>query len=57
MGAVLFGGQIVLGTMLATHGWRYVGLGLLISAGIASYFAIGVLIGAFKLSDFKRLRR
>ena len=57
MGAVLLGGQIILGPMLGTDGWRYIGLGLLVSAGIASYFALGALIGAFKLSDFRGLRR
>ncbi len=57
MGAVLWGGQIVLGPMLGTEGWRYLGLGLLVSLGVVSYFAIGNLIGAFRLSDFRGLRR
>ena len=57
MGAVLFCGQIILGPLLGTHGWRYAGLAMLIAAGIASYFAIGALIGAFRLSDFRGLRR
>ncbi|MEL6681947.1 MAG: murein biosynthesis integral membrane protein MurJ [Pseudomonadota bacterium] len=37
---------------------RYVALLVLVLVGIVSYFAIGQMIGAFKLSDFKRnLRR
>ena len=57
MGAVLFAAQIVLGPMLGTEGWRYLALALLITSGIVSYFMIGVLIGAFNLSDFRGLRR
>ena len=57
MGLVLWVGQLVLGPMLGTEGWRYLGLGLLVTSGIVSYFALGSLIGAFKLSDFRGLRR
>ncbi len=57
MGAVLFGMVIVLGPMLGSNGWRYLGLALLVAAGIASYFGLGALVGAFKLSDFRRLRQ
>ncbi|MDP2079559.1 MAG: murein biosynthesis integral membrane protein MurJ [Pseudotabrizicola sp.] len=53
MGVVLFGAMTMLGPMLGTDGLRYLGLALLISAGIVSYFAIGAMIGAFRLSDFK----
>jgi putative peptidoglycan lipid II flippase len=57
MGVALWAGMVVLGPLLGTHGWRYLGLGLLVGIGILSYFVIGTLIGAFKLSDFKGLRR
>ena len=57
MGAVLWGMVIVLGPMLGTDGWRYLGLGLLVGSGIGSYFAIGALVGAFRLADFRALRR
>ncbi|WP_054005401.1 murein biosynthesis integral membrane protein MurJ [Cypionkella psychrotolerans] len=57
MGAALYGAQIALGDMLASHGWRYAGLALLIAVGMVSYYAAGTAIGAFKLSDFRKLRR
>lgn len=57
MGFALYGGQVVLGEMLASHGWRYAGLGLLIGIGMVSYAAAGSAIGAFRLSDFRKLRR
>ena len=53
MGGVLFGTMTALAPMLATPGLRYLGLALLIAAGIVSYFGIGIVIGAFRLSDFK----
>lgn len=57
MGAVLFAAMTALGPMLGTPGLRYPGLALLISAGVISYFGIGALIGAFRLSDFKSALR
>ena len=57
MGLVLYFGQAVLGDMLASRGWRFVGLGLLVSLGITSYFGFGTAIGAFRLSDFRKLRQ
>lgn len=57
MGFALYGAQIALGEMLASHGWRYAGLALLIATGALSYAAAGTAIGAFKLSDFRNLRR
>jgi putative peptidoglycan lipid II flippase len=57
MGAVLLAGSVVLGDMLASPGWRYLGLALLISLGIATYFVSGAAIGAFRLADFRRLRQ
>ena len=58
MGAALFGAMVLLTPMLGMAGWRYLGLVLLVLAGMVSYFGAGALIGAFKLSDFKAgLRR
>ncbi len=57
MGGVLMGAQIVLGPALASYGWRYPALGLLVMAGIVAYFAIGTLIGAFRMADFKSALR
>ena len=57
MGIALYGAQVALGDMLASHGWRYAGLALLIATGVLSYSAAGTAIGAFKLSDFRNLRR
>ena len=57
MGAVLWGAQTLLASLLQESGWRYGALALLIAVGIVSYFASGALIGAFHLADFKSLRR
>ena len=57
MGAVLWGMVVILGPMLGTDGWRYLGLALLVASGIVSYFGLGALFGAFRLSDFRSLRQ
>jgi putative peptidoglycan lipid II flippase len=57
MGAVLWGAANLMGDILASPGWRYAGLAGLIGLGIVTYFGTGTMIGAFRLSDFKRLRR
>ena len=57
MGALLWAASLALGPMLGTEGWRYIGLSALVVTGIVSYFGIGTLIGAFRLSDFAALRR
>ncbi|WP_426035759.1 murein biosynthesis integral membrane protein MurJ [Cypionkella sp. TWP1-2-1b2] len=57
MGFALYAAQAALGDMLASHGWRYAGLALLIAVGGLTYYAAGTAIGAFKLSDFRKLRR
>ena len=56
MGAVLWAGQIAMGPLFGQAIWRYVALAALITAGIISYFVAGTAIGAFRLSDFKKLR-
>ncbi|MFM2389088.1 MAG: murein biosynthesis integral rane protein MurJ, partial [Pseudomonadota bacterium] len=57
MGAVLWAAAWGMAGPLADVGWRYVALIALILLGIVSYFSIGAAIGAFKLSDFRNLRR
>ena len=57
MGGVLWGGQIVLGPLFGEAVWRYAALAALIALGIVSYFIAGTAIGAFRMSDFKKLRR
>jgi putative peptidoglycan lipid II flippase len=57
MGGVLYGAMILLDTMLAETGLRYAALAMLIGAGIITYGAIGTAIGAFRLSDFRALKR
>ena len=57
MGAVLWAGAWALAPALADPVWRYAALALLITLGIVSYFGSGVVVGAFKLADFRKLRR
>ena len=57
MGVVLVAAQLVLNPMFVAGAWRYLALTLLVTTGITSYFGIGQLIGAFKLSDFRRSMR
>ncbi|PJB31947.1 MAG: hypothetical protein CO109_07225 [Deltaproteobacteria bacterium CG_4_9_14_3_um_filter_65_9] len=57
MGAVLWGATLVLGPMLGLAGWRYLWLAVLVVTGICAYFATGVVIGAFHISDFRNLLR
>ena len=57
MGAVLLGLAHLMSAALLDPVWRYGALAALILAGIISYFGSGVLVGAFRLSDFKSLRR
>ena len=57
MGVALLAAQLVLNPMFAAGAWRYLALGLLVTVGAVSYFGIGQLLGAFKLSDFRRSMR
>lgn len=54
MGIVLWGTMVVMSPFFAMAGWRYLALLGLIMTGIISYFAIGQLIGAFRLGEFRR---
>ena len=57
MGAGLWLGAWALEPALNTHLWRYAALAALVIGGSALYFAAGFALGAFRLSDFARLRR
>jgi putative peptidoglycan lipid II flippase len=53
MGAVLWGGTVVLGPFLAMAGIRFIALAILIGLGMVSYALIGQAIGAFSLREFR----
>jgi putative peptidoglycan lipid II flippase len=57
MGAVLAAMAWVLSPLLTMGGLRYLALIMLVAGGIFSYFAIGHLIGAFRLAEFKAAMR
>lgn len=57
MGACLWVGSLLLGPALETAGWRYPALAVLVLLGLISYFGLGTLVGAFRLSDFKAAMR
>ncbi len=57
MGGVLFAAIHLFGWTLETPGWRYAALLALITVAALSYFALGQLLGAFKLSEFKTALR
>jgi putative peptidoglycan lipid II flippase len=54
MGVCLWAAALAMSGPLGTTGLRYIALLILILIGAVSYFGTGHLIGAFKLSDFKR---
>lgn len=57
MGAVLWMANVVLTPFLGMAGLRYGALAVLVLIGMASYFGIGQLIGAFRLAEFKGAMR
>ena len=58
MGAILLGASLVMAPLFEIATLRYIALLVLIAIGIVSYFVIGQMVGAFKLSEFRRnLRR
>ncbi len=57
MGAVLYAAIYQFGWAFAIPGWRYLALLLLISIAAAAYFFMGHLLGAFRLSDFRKALR
>jgi putative peptidoglycan lipid II flippase len=54
MGAILYGLNAILLPLLANPAWKLPVLLALVGTGMVSYFGIGQLIGAFRLSEFKR---
>ena len=57
MGCVLWVLWILMGPLFGVLGLRWIALLLLIVLGCGSYFAIGQLIGAFRLSEFRAMFR
>ncbi len=57
MGAVLWMANVALTPFLGMAGLRYGALAVLVLIGMASYFGIGQLIGAFRLAEFKSAMR
>ena len=57
MGAVLWLANVALTPFLGMGGIRYGALAVLVLVGMVSYFAIGQLIGAFRLPEFKQAMR
>ena len=57
MGAALWAAAWGLTPWLDARHWRFAALGALIALGIVTYFGAGTLIGAFRLSEFRALRR
>jgi putative peptidoglycan lipid II flippase len=53
MGVALWAGNLILQPVLGMPWWRGLGLIALLAIGAVSYFGIGHLIGAFRLSEFK----
>jgi len=57
MGICLWTGAALMGGALYSPSLRYVALAGLIGLGVVSYFGLGGLIGAYKLSELKRALR
>jgi putative peptidoglycan lipid II flippase len=57
MGAVLWALMLLIGPMFGMGAWKYLGVTILVIGGMASYFVIGSMIGAFRISDFKGAMR
>jgi putative peptidoglycan lipid II flippase len=57
MGAGLWAGLLVWGPLLGLPGWKFLGLAILVFGGIAVYGILGQLLGAFRLSEFRRALR
>ncbi|CAD0184041.1 putative peptidoglycan biosynthesis protein MurJ [Ruegeria sp. THAF57] len=57
MGVVLFAAIHLFGWAFHVPGWRYLALMLLILIAAVTYFLLGHLLGAFKVSEFKTALR
>ncbi|PVA07167.1 murein biosynthesis integral membrane protein MurJ [Thalassorhabdomicrobium marinisediminis] len=53
MGVVLYILMLLVGPALGLPGVRYAALAVIVVLGMVSYFAIGQMLGAFRLADFK----
>ncbi|HKL68207.1 murein biosynthesis integral membrane protein MurJ [Salibaculum sp.] len=57
MGGLLWGAVLLVGPWLGVPTLRYAALALIVGIGIAGYFGIGHLVGAFRLGEFKAAMR
>ncbi|WP_368185108.1 murein biosynthesis integral membrane protein MurJ [Aestuariibius sp. HNIBRBA575] len=57
MGIFLWWMAVLLGPFFAAGPLRYLALLILVASGIASYFGLGQLLGAFRLAEFKSALR
>ena len=57
MGVILYISMIIIGPFFGVATWRYLALFVLVLIGMASYFGLGHLFGAFRLSEFRRALR
>jgi len=57
MGAILFVAAATLSPLFELATWRYLALLALVLTGVISYFGLGHLLGAFRLSEFRRTLR
>ena len=48
---------MLIGPVLGRDGLRYIALAVLVAVGIASYGLFGQMLGAFRLSEFRRTLR
>ncbi|AHM02853.1 putative peptidoglycan lipid II flippase MurJ [Roseibacterium elongatum DSM 19469] len=57
MGVVLWIGALTLGPLFGTSGWRYLALAILVLGGGVVYFALGQMLGAFRVAEFRSALR
>ena len=57
MGVVLWGLTLMLGPLFGMGAWRWLALLVLVVLGAVTYFAIGQLLGAFRIQDFRNALR
>ena len=57
MGVILLLTGMIISPLFSIANWRYLALLVLVTIGISSYFGIGQLIGAFRLSEFRNAMR
>ena len=57
MGVTIWAANLVLLPLFGIPGLRWIALVFMMLSGIVSYFGIGHLIGAFRLSEFRQAFR